>query len=408
MWLLDTSRAELHYFTDPAAVPGGYAILSHTWSHNAEQSFQDVRKIIARCKVAGENPREHVLDKIKRCCEITERDGYAWVWIDSCCIDKTSSSELSEAINSMFTWYALSEVCYAYLEDVHFGDDPHAKKSEFKRARWHTRGWTLQELLAPSFVVFLSQEWKPIGTKHDLCGPLQKCTGIYSKYLTRKLNFLEAPIARRMSWAAKRKTTRVEDEAYCLLGLFDINMPTLYGEGQQAFQRLQSELVKQNIDTSLYAWGTWHESSDAELPQGSLSVVRNGFHGPNHTERFLYAPSPKEFRWMDDVYYTPDLPGKVALQPYLKHQGSEDVCVVILSSKEVDLMLLPSPAQEENRSRNRRSLWSGPLRAPDIPSYTLWHEVSFPSCGGRRSHYRRTSVRDDRRAPRPVPPPCPA
>ena len=77
------------------------------------------------CKITGETPRHRVGEKIRRCCEIAERDGYEWIWIDSCCIDKTSSTELSEAINSMFNWYALSEVCYVYLEDVEDDDAPH-------------------------------------------------------------------------------------------------------------------------------------------------------------------------------------------------------------------------------------------------------------------------------------------
>ena len=217
MWVLSSGRAELYFFTNSAAVPGGFAILSHTWTpakDDSEQTFQDVQMIIQQCKITGENPRNHVGEKIRRCCEIAERDGYNWVWIDSCCIDKTSSTELSEAINSMFNWYALAEVCYVYLEDVREDDNPHDENSEFRRARWHTRGWTLQELLAPVFVVFLSQTWTQIGTKYNLRAPLSQCTGINEEYLTREQDFrVDASIARRMSWAANRKTTRIEDEA---------------------------------------------------------------------------------------------------------------------------------------------------------------------------------------------------
>ena len=233
MWVLCTARAELHYFPDCAAVTGGYAILSHTWTQDpaGEQAFQDVQSIVKNCKKSDRNPRDHVSMKIRRCCEIAESDGYDWVWIDSCCIDKTSSTELSEAINSMFNWYSLAEVCYVYLEDVTGGDDPEDEDSYFQKARWHSRGWTLQELLAPSFVIFFSRDWENIGTKYDLRVPLSQCTGINIEYLTREWDFRnDASIARRMSWAAERKTTRVEDEAYCILGLFDINMPTLYGE----------------------------------------------------------------------------------------------------------------------------------------------------------------------------------
>ena len=282
MWLLSTSRAELHFFADPNAVPGGYAILSHTWN-GQEQSFHDVQRIHALCEETGDNPRDHVSAKIRNCCAVAERDGYAWAWIDVCCINKESSTELSEAINSMFSWYVCSEVCYAFLEDVSKDDDPRAENSEFRNARWHTRGWTLQELLAPAYVVFMSKEWEPIGTKHDLVDPLSDCTGIYEGYLLRHKNFLYASIAQRMAWAAKRKTTRIEDEAYCLLGLFDVNIPTIYGEGSYAFQRLQQELAKrQHVDTTLFVWGSRHDDACNELPAEKLPEIWSGFHDVNH------------------------------------------------------------------------------------------------------------------------------
>ena len=135
MWLLSTSRAELHYFADTRSIPGGYAILSHTWS-KSEQTFQQVRDICVRCEESSQNPRDLVSDKICNCCKLAERDGYKWVWIDSCCIDKSSSMELSEAINSMFDWYVFAEVCYVYLEDVR--TDPRKNPRQFFRARWHT------------------------------------------------------------------------------------------------------------------------------------------------------------------------------------------------------------------------------------------------------------------------------
>ena len=179
MWVLNTRTAELHSFPNSAAVHGGYAILSHTWGPQSEQTFQEVQKIAEECKNKGGVPRDHfgLQDKIRRCCEIAESDGYEWIWIDSCCIDKESSAELSEAINSMFNWYALAEVCYVYLQDVPCANAPEAKESTFRTARWHLRGWTLQELLAPAFVIFFSKDWDRIGTKYDLRGPLSECTG---------------------------------------------------------------------------------------------------------------------------------------------------------------------------------------------------------------------------------------
>ena len=328
MWVLSTSRAELHYFTDSAAIPGGYAILSHTWTQESEgeQTFQDVRDIMKDCALKGQNPRDHVGEKIRRCCKVAADDGYDWIWLDSCCIDKTSSTELSEAINSMFDWYALAEVCYVFLQDVRHDDDPLAKDSDFRKARWHTRGWTLQELLAPAFVIFISQEWKPIGTKHSLCVPLAERTGISKEYLTREWDFFRAPIARRMSWAADRKTTRVEDEAYCLLGLFSVSMPTLYGEGQQAFQRLQVELAKQDIDTTLFIWGGWHNPDTPDWEQCSLATIYNGYHNTQNSDTYLFATSPSQFRNTSGACYMPRLiSSKDVLQPYLPTQGCEEV-----------------------------------------------------------------------------------
>ena len=182
----------------------------------------------------------------------------------------------------------------------------------FLHARWHSLGWTLQELLAPTFIIFFSTEWKKIGTKYELRIPLSKCTGINIEYLTREWDFrVHASIARRMSWAARRKTTRVEDEAYCLLGLFDINMSTLYGEGENAFQRLQAELVKQSTDATLFCWGGCHYSSDDMREQGTLSLIHRGLHNPDHPRIFLFAPSPSEFIQWSDTYNSPPLPGQI-------------------------------------------------------------------------------------------------
>ena len=333
MWVLSTARAELHYFPDSAAIPGGYAILSHTWTQDpaGEQTLLNVQDIIKECKNTGRNPRDYVGEKIRRSCKIAERDGYDWIWIDSCCIDKTSSTEVSEAINSMINWYTLAEVCYVFLEDVYYRGNSQAEefKAEFQRARWHTRGWTLQELLAPAFVVFLSCEWIQVGTKHDLCIPLSQCTGIDTEFLLREYDFLGATIAERMSWATKRKTTRVEDEAYCLLGLFGLSMPTLYGEGRQAFQRLQTELVKQTVDTTLFAWGNWHDSGNDKEEQQPLAGVYATCHNPDASfPSFLFSPSPGEFIGLSNVRYTPHVSPQYVLQPYLPSQGSDEVRVV--------------------------------------------------------------------------------
>lgn len=174
--------------------------------------------------------------------------------INRCCIDKTSSAELSEAINSMFRWYQNAQACYAYLADVSSDSGPSQEPSEFSKSRWFTRGWTLQELIAPSNVVFYSRDWHILGTKDQLADLLERITRIDCETLRgQDLQFVS--VSKKMSWAAHRKTSRVEDIAYSLLGIFDVNMPLLYGEGKKAFLRLQEEILKVSNDQTLFAWG---------------------------------------------------------------------------------------------------------------------------------------------------------
>ncbi|KAF1920763.1 hypothetical protein BDU57DRAFT_424245, partial [Ampelomyces quisqualis] len=152
--------------------------------------------------------------------------------VERFCIDKSSSAELSETINSMFVWYKDSSICYAYLADVEH-------REAFGSSKWFTRAWTLQELLAPSHLqtddhtgmFFFSRDWKSLGSKGSLSTTISKITGIPKEYLER-LSLTTASISMRMSWAADRHATRAEDIAYALLGIFDVNMPLLYGEGK--------------------------------------------------------------------------------------------------------------------------------------------------------------------------------
>ena len=134
----------------------------------------------------------------------------------------------------MFQWYRDAKVCYAYLFDVPSHVDLHAENSLFTQSRWFTRGWTLQELLAPREVHFYGIEWAFLGAKKDLCYRIESITGIRSEFLQgQHLHY--ASIAERMFWASKRRTTRTEDIAYCLLGIFDVYVPLIYGEGSNAF-----------------------------------------------------------------------------------------------------------------------------------------------------------------------------
>ncbi|KAI1478538.1 heterokaryon incompatibility protein-domain-containing protein [Daldinia eschscholtzii] len=271
MRLLNTNTLEVVEFTQ--TIPR-YAILSHMWEYD-ELLFQDIKD--------GHASLRQGYAKVAGCCRQAIKDGYEWVWIDTCCIDKSSSAELSEAINSMYRWYADSCVCYAYLSDVGTGNvkgskfilDPSdlcridpgddtqltsvgptttfSARSEgyFKESRWFTRGWTLQELIAPRRIKFYSDEWVELGTKTNLREIITKVTGISEDVLLGYTALSDITVALKMSWAANRSTTREEDMAYCLMGLFDINMPLLYGEGTKAFKRLQEEIMHRYEDYTI-------------------------------------------------------------------------------------------------------------------------------------------------------------
>lgn len=242
MRLINTSTITLEEF--PSDHVPKYAILSHVWGAE-EVTFQDMRDGKAR-KLAG-------YSKIAGCCTQADLAGWRYVWVDTCCIDKSSSAELSEAINSMFRWYSHAQVCYVFLADV-LANFP-KESLDIRQSKWFTRGWTLQELLAPSDLIFFDRNWLMIGKKGEdwINKQIKECTGIDIKYWKQEC------VAAKMSWASKRQTTRVEDIAYCLMGLFGVNMPTLYGEGQNAFIRLLLEILGKSNDESIFAWAIVEE-----------------------------------------------------------------------------------------------------------------------------------------------------
>ncbi len=239
--------------------------------------------------------RRNGFKKIEMTCNQAQKDQLEYAWVDTCCIDKASSAELSEGINSMFNWYRDASICYAYLSDVPKGDDPRSNSSRFCKSLWFTRGWTLQELIAPTKLGFYGADWSKIGEKADLIPELQSLTSINAEILAgAPLNTI--CVAKRMSWAASRRTTREEDIAYCLMGIFSVNMPMLYGEGSQAFIRLQEEIWKETEDQSLFAWRATPES-EKEAPY-----------------RGIMASSPDEFVDCDDIVPFPTFSvGNVAM-----------------------------------------------------------------------------------------------
>ncbi|KAI9066353.1 HET-domain-containing protein [Trametes sanguinea] len=227
-----------------AARLGGYAILSHVWQDH-EPSFQ---LVLSLQQLELGEAHAQMGPKIRGCIEGAKLLGYDWVWIDSSCINKTVSTELEEAINSMFRWYAESSVCFAYLEDVSQDCRVEEPQSTFRTSKWFRRGWTLQELIAPQQLLFMSQEWKCLGTKASLADLVEEITGIDAEILTFRKVLSHISIARRMSWAWERVTSKTEDEAYSLMGLFDVS--------KNAFRRLQEEIMKKSPDHTLFAWGS--------------------------------------------------------------------------------------------------------------------------------------------------------
>lgn len=298
MWLVDTSSLQLEYFSN--APYHTYAILSHTWEFE-EVTFQDMQNGKAKDRLG--------YAKVLGTCAKAKSHGLRWVWMDTCCINKESSAELSEAINSMFTWYARSAVCYALLSDVSKqqvwldwadGDletlailendalamltcDDEKWQRIASQCRWFKRGWTLQELIAPSDLRFFTRDWSYMGSKKNLLVTLWHATGIDPLALEDYQSLPKFTIARRMAWAAGRWTTRIEDRAYSLFGLFGVSMPLLYGEGERAFIRLQEELVRTSTDHSVFAW---KPAADQLRISRSRRDVRES----------LFARSPDDYR----------------------------------------------------------------------------------------------------------------
>ena len=302
MWLLNTKTLMLKAFPNASRIR--YAILSHVWRPDDEEyNFQSIRATYEEFRDLEGGALAHSPDKVRRFCMLAAEEGYDWVWLDTSCIDKTSSAELSEAINLMYAWYGAAEVCYAYLYDVCDGDTPLEPNSQFSKSEWHERGWTLQELLAPKCMVFLSASWRRLGTKESLITSLAQRSCIDRDILLRVKRITKASVAQRMSWAAHRKTTRDEDRAYSLMGIFGVSMPIIYGEGgERAFLRLQKEVVSTCPDQTVFAWGPMHPNFDIvrdaiqrNLTSG-VSIVPSERSGCR-----LLATSPADFEGSADV-----------------------------------------------------------------------------------------------------------
>ncbi|CAN9205591.1 unnamed protein product [Alternaria alternata] len=226
-----------------------YAILSHTWLPGQEVTFDEFNRGLGRDK-AG-------FDKIRFCAQQAQGDGLRYVWVDTCCINKADHVELQHAINSMFRWYQEATRCYVLLTDVlnarsainRVSDMP-AWEGEFRQSRWFTRGWTLQELLAPRVISFYSRDWTHLGDRHSLKQVIHEITSIPCHALTgARLDTFN--VEQRLSWSRERQTTREEDKAYSLLGIFGVFTFLNYGEGESnAFSRLRKAIAEDSQESS--------------------------------------------------------------------------------------------------------------------------------------------------------------
>ncbi|KAK2767571.1 hypothetical protein FQN54_003729 [Arachnomyces sp. PD_36] len=279
MRFLNTATLQLEDVPDSELGPkypqNKYVTLSHRWgAAKDEVSYADINE-------SRDFKSKKGYPKLKGFCDLAASQGYRYGWDDTCCINKVDLSELSEAISSMYRWYEECDLCIIYLEDVGPG------RKSMMESTWFDRGWTLQELIGPRKAAFYDYNWHLLGTKSDLLEDLSTKTGIPIGILNHDVSLSSYSIAQRMSWAANRRTTKVEDRAYSLLGILDVNMPLIYGEREGGFKRLQQAIVQRYKDESIFAWS---------MKKGD-------------TVTGLYAPSPDFFAQCSDVISARGSPG---------------------------------------------------------------------------------------------------
>ena len=323
----DAKELEITLCDLQAEVPP-YAVLSHRWARPEDEvSFSEFGQPESRSKQGYR--------KIESCCRQALKDGLKYVWVDTCCINKESSAELSEAINSMYRWYKNSEICYVYLEDVK-KEDYAASDSSLRCSKWFTRGWTLQELIAPIKVTFFATDWTEIGQKcqEDIAALIFDITGIpgYALVDTGDWGGLkDVCTSQIMYWASKRETTRIEDRAYSLLGLFNISLPILYGEGERSFQRLQEEIVRSRFDHTIFAWDL-KKSYSGLLAESPDDFAQSG--------RIQKLPTDEYFNYFNlrnnQIHYTLTNLGIEIYFPYQESSSHMSLIAVLLACYFVD------------------------------------------------------------------------
>jgi hypothetical protein len=297
MRLLDTTTFELGSNSPSVFKQEGYAILSHRWI-GSEITVVQLGNHIDALRAAGtthlKSPQQ---EKIRGACQTARAKGIRWMWIDTCCIDKSSTSELSESLNSMFQWYRDAKLCITYLSDVirKGGGLEDFTNDTGHPSVWFSRGWTLQELLAPRHLEFFDKNWDYIGDRAEFAELIESITNIRCKYLKGETtdDFRTACAATKFSWIACRQTERDEDMAYSMLGIFGVTMDPRYGEGWGAFMRLQKELVSHLRDESLFAWKMPLPDAGLQLLSGTPAQHRDEW---GESEWGLLAARPAWFK----------------------------------------------------------------------------------------------------------------
>ncbi|KAI6321905.1 hypothetical protein MCOR34_002377 [Pyricularia oryzae] len=348
MWLINTKTLRLEQFDDPSTLPK-YAILSHTWE-NDEVSFQDIQSIDAARQKKG-------FSKIVGIRALALEADIDFAWVDTCCIDKTDSVELGEAINSMYRWYAQAAVCIVYLGDLPATiTDSALAAGQLHACKWFTRGWTLQELIAPKIVNFYNSDWRFVGSKSDhFASTIAGFTNIAEDVLLHKKDPSEYTVAQRMSWASGRRTKRPEDRAYSLMGLFDISMPPVYGEQDRAFQRLQEEDVPESDHLVLYALVV------GQFRDGNTCAIFLRKMGPGFFQREIGLPLatiPKNFKHpVSNLRFPWDAPDKVVIYTTPQQHSIQHVRRAIHFPLSVDFRCKFSLKGEQAEIQPNRTDW---------------------------------------------------
>ncbi|KAG2139241.1 hypothetical protein DEU56DRAFT_324016 [Suillus clintonianus] len=276
-----------------------YAIFSHRWLAEGEVTYQEM--------TGGVESRGPGFEKLQSFCVAASRYELAFAWSDTCCIDKTSSSELDESLRSMFKWYRNSSICIAYLAQT-------IRVADLGKDLWFTRGWTLQELLAPKRLKFFGAGWSPLTMQdndkadYHVIKTIERVTSISSRELS---DFIPGShdVAKRMTWAANRKTTKGEDMAYSLMGIFHVVLPIAYGEGsERAFFRLVEAIIQTSDDLRIFNWAgrpavTNHpsralpSSPRCYVGQPYCPPIRRAFSLTNSGLRIKLMILPAELTW---------------------------------------------------------------------------------------------------------------